>query len=278
MPRNWTIARVWPIALLPLVSPVLNAGSLYAGPRICAACHPAIAKTYSQTGMGRSFFRLTPDTTIEDFTGKNRYYHTASDTYYEMLRRKGMYFQRRYQLGPDHQPTNIDEKKIDFVIGSGNHARTYLHLTARGTLMQLPLAWYSERGGFWAMSPGYDSPNHPDNHRVIGYDCMFCHNAYPQTPGANDRFATVPRFTGAIPEGIDCERCHGPGQQHVANARRPGAKLAQIRQSILNPARLSPERELEVCMQCHLEPNSSIPLRISSGMAEVGSTTTLVSL
>ncbi len=153
---------------------VLNAGSLYAGPRICAPCHPAIAKTCSQTGMGRSFFRLTPDTTIEDFTGKNRYYHTASDTYYEMLRRKGMYFQRRYQLGPDHQPTNIDEKKIEFVIGSGNHARTYLHLTARGTLMQLPLAWYSERGGFWAMSSGYDSPNHPDNHRVIGYDCMFC--------------------------------------------------------------------------------------------------------
>lgn len=209
--------------------------------------------------MGRSFSRLTPDTAIEDFTSRNHYHHAASDTYYDMLRRDGMYFQRRYQLGPDHQPTNIDEKQIDFVIGSGNHARTYLHLTARGTLMQLPVGWYSESGGFWAMSPGYDSPIHPDNHRVIGYDCMFCHNAYPQTPGTNDRFATVPRFTGAIPQGIDCERCHGPGQEHVEIAKHAGAKLEQIRQAILNPARLAPERQLEVCMQCHLEPNSFHP-------------------
>ena len=41
-------------------------------------------------------------------------------------------------------------------MGSGNHARTYLHPTERGELIELPLAWYSENNGTWAMNPGHD--------------------------------------------------------------------------------------------------------------------------
>ncbi len=64
--------------------------------------------------------------------------------------------------------------------------RTYLHRNPDGTLLELPLAWYAEKGGYWAMNPGYDTADYPYARRQIAYDCMFCHNAYPDTPPGHD--------------------------------------------------------------------------------------------
>ena len=41
---------------------------------------------------------------------------------------------------------------------------------------------------------------------------------------------------------MGCEKCHGPGSQHVA---RPS------RENIVNPARLDPLRASDACIQCH---------------------------
>ena len=217
---------------------------------VCADCHAAIAATYRKTGMGRSFARVTPDN-LPAF-GKP-FHHKASDSEFEMIERGGKYYQRRWQTGFDHKDTNVDEKQVEFVIGSGNHARTYLHLTAQHALQVLPLSWYSEKGGYWDMSPGYDQPDYPGSIRPVHYECMFCHNAYPKIPDALEHTASAEMtFADPIPEGIDCQRCHGPGQRHVSLASA-GSPPEQIRSAIVNPKRLTPDRELEVCMQCHLE-------------------------
>ena len=82
----------------------------------------------------------------------------------------------------------------------------------------------------------------------------FCHDGYPRL---SRRFgADQPAFNDSIPDGIDCQRCHGPGQEHIQTAVSGRASVAAIRSSIRNPARLSRERQLEVCMQCHLETTS----------------------
>ncbi len=54
------------------------------------------------------------------------------------------------------------------------------------------------------------------------------------------------------PAGIDCQRCHGPGCDHV-DAVRQRRGTAAIRNSIVKPARLAPQRQMEICLQCHLE-------------------------
>ncbi len=131
------------------------AGSDYVDPRVCAACHTQIAQTYRQTGMGRSFYRPTAANIVEDYTGNNQFYHALSDTHYAMVRHDGAFFQRRWQIGFGGKEENVEELKIDYIIGSGNHSRTYLHRTARGTLIELPLSWYSEKGGIWAHEPGF---------------------------------------------------------------------------------------------------------------------------
>ena len=230
----------------------------YVDPSLCAQCHAEIANTYRKTGMGRSFFRLQPQTAVEDFTSTKPFYHAPSDLYYAMIRRGGEYFQRRWQIGFDGKETNIEEKRVDFVLGSGNHARTYLHLTERNTLQQLPLGWYAEKGGFWAMNPGYDRPDYPGSTRTVSYECMFCHNAYPKIPEGHDEEGAEPQFLAPLATGIDCQRCHGPGQKHVETAGRDGASADEIRAAIVNPKRLSPEREMEVCLQCHLETTSQL--------------------
>jgi predicted CXXCH cytochrome family protein len=222
----------------------------------CASCHASIYEKFQHSGMGRSFSRLGSVIT-EDFKLKNSFYHRASDRYYTMYERDGRYFQRRYQVGPDGEQINVVEKAIDYVLGSGNHARTYLHLDEQKKLVQLPVGWYAEKGGYWAMNPGFDRPDQPDFRRRISQECIFCHNAYPAVGNDADRTGGDASFPGKIPEGIDCQRCHGPGGAHIRATQSINSTADQIRKSIVNPARLSSDRNLEVCMQCHLESTSA---------------------
>jgi hypothetical protein len=139
------------------------------------------------------------------------------------------------------------EKEIHYVLGSGNHARSYVHMTPQGRLLALPVSWYTGQDGrgYWQMAPGFDQPHHPGFRRRIGYDCFFCHNSYPKLPLGAD--IADPVYAGPLPEGIDCTRCHGPAEDHL---HRPA------RGNILNPSRLTADRQLEVCLQCHLETTS----------------------
>ena len=119
----------------------------------------------------------------------------------------------------DGKKTNIIEKQVDYVLGSGNHARAFLSRTKQNTLVELPLAWYSEKGGSWAMNPAYDRPDHPGFRRAITDQCMFCHNGIP---AINSREAgEQATFPAELPLGIDCQRCHGPGNAHVLKAEYP---------------------------------------------------------
>lgn len=214
----------------------------YTDPESCTPCHARIAETYRLTGMARSFSRAMPGDEVSNF------YNQASDTHYSMSAKGGKYFQRRWQIGFDGRETNVDEREAAYVVGSGNHARTWLARAATGKLLELPLGWYAEKGGYRDMNPGYDSA-HPPSQRPISYQCMFCHNAYPATPVKRGEAV----FADELPEGIDCQRCHGPGAKHVRLARTKAVAAALIRASIVNPARLPKDRQAEVCLQCHLE-------------------------
>jgi tetratricopeptide (TPR) repeat protein len=225
----------------------------YVNPAVCASCHPAIAKSYALSGMGRSFSRPRPQNMVEDFAAKHTLYHRVSDRYYTMTARDGHWFERRHQIGFDGKETNVVEAEIDYIVGSGNHARTYLHQTREGKLVELPITWYTEKGGYWEMSPGYSRPDQSDFRRAISYECMSCHNGYP----SGNLPASDTIFAGAgIPEGIDCQRCHGPGSAHVKAATSGSASKEAIRTAIVNPIRLSRDRQLDVCYQCHLQTTS----------------------
>ena len=226
----------------------------YADPAVCAECHTQIAQTYAKTGMARSF-RSPGNSSRPELEGA-AYYHAASREDFASLSREGAYYIRRTNRGPRDEPTNAFEERIDYVIGSGECAVSYLHRTRDNQLVEFPITWYPQ-GGRWGMSPGYDRPEHPGFSRAISYRCMFCHNAYPEVASGPGNWDGATVFPAKLPQGIDCQRCHGPAAAHVAAALQ-GKPLSEIRAGIVNPARLTPERQMEVCMQCHLETTSAI--------------------
>jgi tetratricopeptide (TPR) repeat protein len=223
----------------------------YVDSAACNECHADVAETYQHTGMARTFHRPSAQSVIEDFTRANKFVHKASGLTYTMTERDGKFYMRRSSTGFDGKETNVLEEQIDYVIGSGNHGRAYLHRTAQGKLVQLPISWYVEKGGYWNMAPGLDRADQPDMHGTVNADCVFCHTAYPL---ADDRKTQDDEqvMPATLPEGIDCQRCHGPGLAHI-NAAHAKASDDEIDKTIVNPGRLGRDRQLEVCMECHLE-------------------------
>lgn len=217
----------------------------YADPASCRPCHAEIVASYQASGMARAFYKPTPQNVPID--RPVLFAHKASGDTFEMEWRDGKLMQRRSTQDAD----TAFEMEVHWIIGSGNHARTFLHQSPNGEIVELPLSWYAD-GSKWGMSPGFDKPRHHDFSRQIDHGCMFCHNAYPL--GVDDRFGRAAVFPEKLPQGIDCQRCHGPGAAHVANAKKG---------NIVNPAKLDADRRMDVCMQCHLE-TTSAPLPAST--------------
>jgi predicted CXXCH cytochrome family protein len=244
-------------------SPTQISNAAYVEPGACAECHREIAESYARSAMARTFGGSQSENDVPELK-RGAFQHDASEEFFTVYARDGRSYLKRHQIDFDGAVTNIFETRIDYRIGSGNHARSYISRTKAGELIELPITWYAENGGYWAMSPGYDRPDHAGFSRKIGFRCVSCHNGYIQTQsGAAEEGA---RFPDRMPEGIDCQRCHGPGRAHFEAARQ-GATPERVRGSIINPARLTHDRQMEVCMQCHLETTS---LRLPASLLRYG--------
>ncbi|NOS99726.1 MAG: tetratricopeptide repeat protein [Phycisphaerales bacterium] len=224
----------------------------YISDTACAECHRELYDAYAHVGMARSFYRPSPDNIIENWRDA-RVVHAESNRHYEMSLRDGGMFFKRWQIDADGRRLNEIERKVDWIVGSGNHVRTYLYQTESGEIFQLPVCWYTQDGK-WAMAPGYERRDQQDFMRPISRDCMFCHNAYPDVPHGADAFGKLPVYPRELPQGIGCQRCHGPGQDHVRLAGQTDSTLGQVRGAIVNPSKLDAQRRDDVCYQCHLQP------------------------
>lgn len=224
----------------------------YVADTACESCHSTIFRTYQDVAMSKSFYLPSTDNIIEDFEN-NHFYHELSNRHYEMELRDGKFVQRRYQIDPDGNPINEIEQTVDFIMGSGTHVRTYLYQNQAGEIYELPLAWYSKTKQ-WRMNPGYDRPEHQGFTRIVKYQCMFCHNAYPDAPVGSDHYGQPITYPSTLPEGIGCQRCHGPGAEHIETANDDKSTLNEVRDKIINPTQLTPQLRDDVCLQCHLLP------------------------
>ena len=227
----------------------------YIGSQACAECHQGITNSFNHIAMGRSLYRPTVDNIIENYDTDNEFYHEASDQYFRMTHDNDHFYQTRYQKAPDGSHINEKKVEVSYIVGSGNHSRSYVHREPDGKVYQLPVAWYSQEKK-WDMNPGYDSGHHINFSRRITYDCLFCHAAYPDVPKGADlyNYGETSFFPDDL-KAIDCERCHGPAAQHVTLAKQKAAVEA-VKAAIVNTGNLSNELQLEVCMQCHLETTS----------------------
>ncbi len=253
----WVLAVAAGPALAGGQVPSVPAG--YVPDAACRACHREVYDAYQHVGMAKSFSRPRTDRLIEDFS--TGYYHKPSERHYRVEQRDDELYFIRFQLDPNGGEINRVELRIDWILGSGHTSRTYLYQTDSGELYQLPIAWYSQTSR-WAMAPGFEAADHLGLTRRVRRECMFCHNAYPGPVDDADGAAAGGYWSGNryptnLPEGTGCQRCHGPGADHI-RLGVAGVEAWEIRSAIVNPARLDPKLAADVCYSCHLQPSVAL--------------------
>ena len=121
-------------------------------------------------------------------------------------------------------------------------AETYLYWHGE-KLFQLNCTYLTEPDA-WINSPGYLDGDAAYARPIIS-GCLDCHSTYVELKKEPNLYATE-----SLILGISCERCHGPGQQHVDYHRaNPNEKKSEY---MVVPSKLSREREMDVCGQCHM--------------------------
>ena len=246
-----------PALPIPGIAVTAGAAAGYVPDRVCASCHAGIAESYRGLGMARSFYKPADGPLVEDL-GPAGFDHPASRQHFAMERRGNQLVFKRWQVAADGRPILPFEQPVDWIVGSGNHARVYLYRTGDGELYQLPIAWYSQEKR-WGMAPGYDRPDHEGVLRRVRRECLFCHNAFPEVPAGSDAYGAPQVYPQQLPAGIGCQRCHGPGGEHVRRASGGMEERESVRAAIVNPARLPGTLGDDVCSQCHLQPEVALP-------------------
>ncbi len=222
----------------------------YVGKETCRTCHAAIYDTYMETGMGRSW-GMAPSHSRAKFDGiPTTVYDTALHLWYQALKRDSLMYIREFRLSSTGDTLHQRLEKVDMVVGSGHHTNSHL-MWRHGRLCQMPLTYYTQDGR-WDLPPGFERGNNSRFARPIEAECINCHNAHPvPMPGGSNSYAS-------IPDGIDCERCHGPGGEHVRE-KSAGILIDTSKgpdYSIVNPRRLSAGLQNDLCKRCHLQGNA----------------------
>ncbi len=221
----------------------------YVGGETCRSCHYDKHKTYEHTGMGQSFGMANPQKSAADFNRDSILYDTHSDLYYHPFWSSDSLLLHEYRL------LNADtvHKRVQaasYIIGSGQHTNSHISNT-KGYLHQLPFTYYTQNGKL-DLPPGFEDGFNTRFNRKIGLECMSCHNSFPEfVLGSENKFEEVP-------QGISCERCHGPGEIHVAEKMK-GVFVdtaTAIDYTIVNPGNLSSELQFDLCSRCHLQGNT----------------------
>jgi hypothetical protein len=224
----------------------------YVGDAECARCHRQIAHTFHQHPMGRSAEWVgRGPSTVDHAAGPNNPL-TASG--YELrVEKKGDRVWHRVGLAGE-KGTPAYEVSADLAIGSGTHGRSYLTVD-RGAVWQSPISWFTQAGK-WDVSPGFDLGK--ELRRPVVAQCLHCHTDRPEP--VRDSLNRYREPFLPVQASIGCERCHGPGELHVAE-RADGNPPPIPDYSIVNPAHLDADLKADVCRQCHLQGADRVPRR-----------------
>lgn len=227
----------------------LDTSTHYVGMETCRQCHSDIYNSYIRTGMGKSFDLASREKSSADFQNHPLIHDPENNFNYLPFWKGDDLYIREFRLqGKD--TVYVQEEQIHYIVGSGQHTNS--HITSHNDyLYQAPATYYTQEGR-WDLPPGFEKGRNSRFSRKIEAECITCHNAYPvQQEGSSNKFLSVPN-------GIDCERCHGPGSKHVED-KRSGRLIdtsKYIDYSIVNPAKLPVSLQLDVCQRCHIQGNA----------------------
>jgi Tfp pilus assembly protein PilF len=225
----------------------------YVGRQACQPCHADKYESFIASEMGRSFKPAKTSLSSADFHNAHPVHDKQLDLWYFPFTQGEEMFVREFRLeGKDTVFSRTE--KIDFIVGSGQHTNSHI-FEENGYLHQMPLTYYTQEGK-WDLPPGYENGSNSRFSRAIEIECMTCHNAMPKyVAGTDNRY-------DAIPDGVDCERCHGPGSIHVKTMQAGGDNphfRDGIDYTIVHPGKLPVDLQFDICQRCHLQ-GTAVPV------------------
>src|SRR5262245_7032720 len=213
----------------------------YLGPQACAPCH---AERVAQM-EGGNHFRACREPRLGDMprsfdAGPHKHPSHYPDVRFEMNRRDGDFLQNTFQQTEKGERSST--ARIDFVYGAGPADEIYFSWTG-DKLYELPVSWLHPLE-CWGNTP-FARHGPDDFSRTTNPRCLECHNTwFAHVPGTSNQY-----HRDNFILGVTCERCHGPGREHVEFHKANPKSLTP--HAVVRPARLSRERQIEVCIQCH---------------------------
>ena len=221
----------------------------YVGMQTCKECHQSVYENFIETGMGKSFDHASVLKSSARFGNHELIYDKYLDFWYKPFWENDSLRIMEFRLeGKDTVHKRIET--VSYIIGSGQHTNSHIMNTG-GYLNQMPMTFYTQKGK-WDLPPGFENGGNTRFNRLIGLECMSCHNSFPKfVEGSENKYEFVDT-------GIGCERCHGPGEKHVHDKKQGIITdiSTSIDYSIVNPAKLPISFQLDVCQRCHIQGNA----------------------
>lgn len=209
----------------------------FVGDEACQACHAEKVDSYFHTAHHIASRVPTRESILGSFEKPRNVFKTSNPgLFFRMESQPDGFFQTAIA-----EPASAHSEKIDIVIGSGRSGQTYLYWKS-DHLFQLPVSYWTDLDS-WVNSPGYRDGTANFNRPVLPR-CIECHVAYVEAVSSLEPQNLFKPASLVL--GISCERCHGPGRQHVD--AMAGNKSAT---AIVSLGKLPRDRQIEVCAQCH---------------------------
>jgi tetratricopeptide (TPR) repeat protein len=216
--------------------------SPYVGEARCAGCHPTLCAAGMKSRHTRTFYRRgqiedlpLPDHPLPDPDDPN-VTHT--------VRRLGDQVQVETRIAD-----RAYRLLVEYAFGTADRYVTMVGRDSEGDYRALRLSYYrSPEGTGWDRTAGdHGHSRRAEDFRGQKVDvregvvrCLACHVTNARTIGE-------PSAPESADRSIGCERCHGPGGNHL---RAVAAKLRDL--AIVNPAHATAEATVNFCNKCHI--------------------------
>ena len=232
----------WRGALVLAAAELARAGGpTYVGAAACGKCHAEVQHKWSQSRHSKMVQPATSASVKGNFSlGEVR----LRGDLYQLRLDKGVYYITEAYFSKDPR-----EHRVDYTLGN-RRIQHYLTTLPDGRIIVLPPTWDVQRKQ-WFHNLDIADPDETDavQMQVWNKNCYSCHVSQEEKNynGDKDTYKTA-----WLNFGTNCERCHGPGSEHVANRLRAAAgKTAPRGGDIVVQTRLDPVRNTMVCAQCH---------------------------
>ena len=215
------------------------ADAAYSGAASCAKCHAEIERHWEGARHSKMVQPATKLSVRGDFA---RGQVILRGEKYTLTARNGVYY-----IGESYLTGHPVEHRIDYTLGN-RRIQHYLTTLADGRILVLPPSWdILRRQWFHNFDIGDPDESGEIEVQLWNKNCYSCHVSQEEKNFNTDK---VEYKTAWQDFGVNCERCHGPGGDHVAHYSAARKPTGPVRDIVLQ-TRLDPARDTMVCAQCH---------------------------